>query len=229
MNKFYLSKLIQPFRIFILDKIYKNNMALIDYNAKGKKEIFEIVKRRKSRNMRGNEAYQIYTLVKDVCKKMSGNIAEIGCFKGDSSMMICEAKGKNPLYLFDTFEGLPDKSREDGNTDFETGEFSDTSLKEVKQYLKKYPNVKISKGIFPDEGSEILSNKKFIFVHLDVDLYSSTYNCLKFFYPQMKKGSIILSHDYSTSPGVKRAFDDFFEDKSEVVIELTSSQGMVIC
>ena len=40
-------------------------------------------------------------------------------------------------------------------------------------------------------------------------------SCLEFFYSRMSPGGIILSHDYMTAPGVKKAFDDFFEDRAE--------------
>ena len=49
-----------------------------------------------------------------------GAFAEVGVFRGASAKMICEAKGQTPLYLFDTFEGLPDEvSERDGR--FERG------------------------------------------------------------------------------------------------------------
>ena len=56
-------------------------------------------------------------------------------------------------------------------------------------------------------------------LHLDVDIYDSTLNSLKFFYPRMSRGGCIISHDYPSSEGVKKAFDEFFEDKPEIIIE----------
>jgi hypothetical protein len=44
----------------------------------------------------------------------------------------------------------------------------------------------------------------------------------------MTPGGIILSHDYVTAPGVKKAFDDFFEDKKEPVLETAGSQCLVV-
>src|SRR3989344_1798212 len=38
-----------------------------------------------------------------------GVFAEVGVFRGASAKIICESKGRTPLHLFDTFEGLPDK------------------------------------------------------------------------------------------------------------------------
>lgn len=57
--------------------------------------------------------------------------------------------------------------------------------------------------------------------------FQSILDCLEFFYPRMSHGGIILSHDY-TFKGVKRAFDEFFKDKPEVVIKLFGSQCMVV-
>ena len=44
----------------------------------------------------------------------------------------------------------------------------------------------------------------------------------------MQKGGIILSHDYSQNLGAKKAFDEFFLNKAEEIIELPMSQCMVV-
>ena len=46
----------------------------------------------------------------------------------------------------------------------------------------------------------------------------------------MVTGGRIVSHDYNTKdhPGVKKAFEDFFKDNREKIIELADSQVMVI-
>lgn len=173
------------------------------------------------------EAYQIYSIVKSQ-KNLNGDIAEVGVFQGGSAKLICEAKGNKELHLFDTFEGLPKVSKNDTHFGIEywkTGEFSNTSLEKVKTYLSKYQNVKFYKGNFPDSSSPV-ENKKFAFVHLDVDLYESTINCLQFFYPRMINGGIILTHDFHTE-GVKKAFSEFFIDKKVNFIELSGSQCLV--
>ena len=61
-----------------------------------------------------------------------------------------------------------------------------------------------------------------------MDCYESTKQCLEFFYSRMSPGGIILSHDYMTAPGVKKAFDDFFEDRAEPVLETAGSQCLVV-
>jgi hypothetical protein len=44
----------------------------------------------------------------------------------------------------------------------------------------------------------------------------------------MSPGGILLSHDYITAPGVKKAFDDFFVGKPEPVLETAGSQCLVV-
>ena len=127
--------------------------------------------------------------------------------------------------MCDTFSGLPSVSDIDG--EFYKGEYA-FSLENVKEYLRDY-DVNFIKGIFPNkEAVEKFSNRRFSFVHLDVDIYQSTKDCLEFFYPLMVAGGIVLSHDYSNTEGVKKAFVEFFDNKKEGIIELSTSQAMVI-
>jgi O-methyltransferase len=65
-------------------------------------------------------------------------------------------------------------------------------------------------------------------VHLDVDLYASTRAGLEFFYPRMIPGGIIITHDYSTLPGVAQAFSEFLPKNGRAIIELPTTQAMVV-
>lgn len=44
----------------------------------------------------------------------------------------------------------------------------------------------------------------------------------------MNKGGIIITHDYINAIGVRKAFDDFFKDKVEPIIELSGSQCLIV-
>ena len=172
-----------------------------------------------------NEAYQIFMAVKRT-EKINGDIAEVGSYRGGSAKLISEAKGNKSLHLFDTFEGLPDLSHHDDLKQFHKGEFA-ASFEDVKNYLKKYQNVHFYKGLFPSTA-EPVKNIFFSFVHLDIDLYEATLASIKFFYPRMNKGGIIISHDYINAFGVRKAFDDFFKDKPEPIIEMSGSQCLIV-
>jgi O-methyltransferase len=165
------------------------------------------------------EAYNIHMGVRQT-GKIPGDIAEVGVYRGGSAKLIAEAKGERPLHLFDTFEGMPDTAAVDPL--FQRGQFPSSS-EEVKKYLVSYPSVSLYKGYFPDTAGPV-EDKRFSFVHLDVDIYESTAKSLAFFYPRMARGALLISHDYMWAEGVKRAFDEFFADKPEAVIELGGSQ-----
>lgn len=160
-----------------------------------------------------------------ICANKSAEMAEVGVYQGGSARLICEAKGDTPLHLFDTFEGHPEVSDID-KPFYEKGQLK-ASLEKVQQYLAEYKNVYFHKGLFP-VTAEPVENNRFSFVHLDVDLYESTLDGLGFFYPRMDKGGVIISHDYPAQPGVKRAFDDFFQDKPEPVMRISGNQALVV-
>ena len=46
--------------------------------------------------------------------------------------------------------------------------------------------------------------------------------------PTMITGGVVLSHDYSILPGVRKAFSEFTEGRQEQVIELPTTQCMLI-
>jgi len=170
------------------------------------------------------EAYLIYQTVKKT-EKIEGDIAEVGIYKGASAKLIRGATKKH-LYLFDTFEGLPSLCAKDDPKRFQKGNYS-AVFEDVKNYLKDCRNIHFYRGRFPLTADPI-KDKQFSFVHLDVDIYESTLNCLKFFYPRMSRGGVIISHDYHGSDGVKAAFDEFFDEKPEIIIEVYSTDQCLI-
>lgn len=170
------------------------------------------------------EAYQILSCAK-TASVLDGSFAELGVYKGASARLICEVKGEKKLFLFDTFEGLPNPSVFDSPV--LKGKQYTGGLDYVKQEIVSYKNVFLIKGLFPATAKEA-ENETFAFVHLDPDIYESVMAGLNFFYPRMTQGGIILSHDYPSLPGVKKAFDEFFSGKPERVIDLSTDQALVV-
>jgi O-methyltransferase len=218
-----------PWRMFSTVVIYaieSKGGVIVSYDDPERKNIIDLirqVKRETPMLLFDNEAYQIFMAVKRT-KKISGDMAEVGVYKGGSAKLICEADGGRPLHLFDTFEGLPEVGSID-SPEFYKGQFA-ASLDRVKDYLKDY-RVCFYKGLFPSTGAGVAGNY-FSFVHLDVDTYESTRSCLDFFYSRMSRGGIILSHDYINAAGVRRAFDEFFGEKPEPIIEMSGSQCLIV-
>jgi hypothetical protein len=170
------------------------------------------------------EAYTVYSFGK-AYNRLPGVMAEVGVFQGASAKLLCEAKGGVELHLFDTFGGLPQSSSADRGVHHEKQYLC--SLESVEAYLKGYENVYFHPGLFP-ESARLLEEKRFSFVHLDVDLYESTLAGLEYFYPRLLPGGVILSHDYSLLAGVRKAFTDFLQNKPEQPVQLPSTQCMLI-
>ncbi len=142
---------------------------------------------------------------------IEGEVAEAGVFRGEFAQYINFYFPHKRLYLFDTFEGFDDRDfkyeQEESFTDAK--HISETSVVWVMNKMKYKENVIIKKGYFPDTTTGIVD--QFCFVNLDMDLYKPTLEGLRFFYPKMNSGGIILIHDYFSKvfPNVKRAVEDF--------------------
>lgn len=160
---------------------------------------------------------------------LDGDAAECGTYKGATAYRICLALGKSGkiAHLFDSFEGLSTPGEQDGDYWF-PGALQTTELA-LRATLTEFSNYRTYKGWIPARFAEV-EDRKFNFVHIDVDLYQPTLDSLRFFYSRTVSGGIILMDDYGfiTCPGAKLATDEFFSDKPELVIMLTTGQAMVI-
>jgi O-methyltransferase len=220
--------LASPTRAFMRIAMYafqSKGMVVISYGDPERSKVIDLITRIKQETdmlLDINEAYQVFMAVKRT-EKVGGDVAEVGVYKGGSAKLICEAKGNRRLHLFDTFAGIPKVEAID---DFSVGQFA-ASLEGVRGYLEGYRDVRFYKGMFPDTADAI-SDARFSFVHLDVDTYESTSSCLRFFYPLMNRGGVMISHDYISVRGVRQAFDEFFKDKPEPIIEMSGSQCLIV-
>lgn len=172
----------------------------------------------------GNEAFTVFSLARSQAGR-EGEMAEVGVYQGVSAKLISLASGGATLHLFDTYEGLPEV--EDHEFDrMRKGHYA-ASLPSVQAHLAGRPDVHFHPGLFPGTAGPV-ADRRFSFVHLDVDLKSSTLACLDFFYPRMVPGGIILTHDYSYLDGVRAAFAEFLVGRPERPIELPTSQAMLV-
>jgi len=158
---------------------------------------------------------------------LKGCSAECGVYKGGGSILIAMSNNNRRHYALDSFEGLPETG---SNIDIhKTGDFSDISFAEVQLTVSEYENIFLLKGFFA-ETFPIIDQKEFSFVYIDADLYQSTLECCYFFYPRIVQGGMILFDDYliQSTPGVKKAVDEFFSNKIEFPIIVPTCQPLVV-
>lgn len=147
-------------------------------------------------------------------RKIEGEIAELGVFKGEFSECLNISFPDRKLYLFDTFEGFDRREAEEEKKNGSCTEVFIDSFKRVniEKVLERMPypdQIVIKQGLFPDTAVNI--EEKFAFVSLDVDFEESTLKGLEFFYPRLTVGGYMFIHDYNYGyfDCVKKAVEDF--------------------
>lgn len=157
--------------------------------------------------------YELWELVKQSAKCKEGELLEVGVWRGGTGALIsrvAELSGITEMVLLcDTFEGVVKCSE---NDNFYCGkEHSDTSISIVEELLQKMKlnNAKIYKGIFPEDNHEQFIDKKYRFVHIDVDVYQSAKDVFEFVWKNVVKGGIVVFDDYGfiTTQGVTKLLD----------------------
>ena len=179
--------------------------------------------------------YMLYQLLLH-SQRLDGQVLEVGVYRGGTAFLLIRAMSKDKIFFgCDTFEGLPPPDRS-VDPDHETGQFA-ADYQEVWNHLKRatdkealQPTIVLTKGVFPGVAADSIGNNLFCFAHVDVDLYRSVYDTVKWLYPRMVPGGVIVFDDYGFPQcnGAKVAVDKFFQDKPESVIYLPTGQAMVI-
>jgi O-methyltransferase len=165
---------------------------------------------------------------------LTGRLSECGCLAGLSSYLICtQIRRQAPAYagqgyeIYDSFQGLSTPTEEDLPLPprMKAGHFA-ASLRDVVRTLHEYPHIAYVPGWLP--GTLALGRSQtYRFVHVDVDLYVPTLGALRYFWPRMVRGGVIVCDDYSW-PGARRAVHAFISE-SQAALHLTpSGTGYVV-
>ena len=159
---------------------------------------------------------------------VDGDVMEAGVFQGGTARLMREAIGgrtDKTLFLFDSFEGMKAVSAQDRH---QTKDFADTSVDAVRAVVGSEPFIDYRKGWIPDSFAG-LEDRRFCFAHIDLDLYQGVKDALSFVYPRMPRGAAIVFDDYAfaSCPGARSAVDEFFADKPEQPLALSTGQALV--
>lgn len=163
-------------------------------------------------------------------RSLPGDAAEVGVYKGGTAYLIAAALAETDkqLHLFDTFCGLPES---DPAADLHRqGDFADTSMNQVRILLEDFSNCQLHPGRFPETVPAHWQEKRFCFVHIDVDLYQSALDCCDFFFPRLTPGGSMLFDDYGfiSCPGIRRALDEFFSFDPNRILYFPTGQALIV-
>jgi O-methyltransferase len=156
----------------------------------------------------------------DSVKDIPGDVVELGCNIGTTSVFIQEQlKGSKEYHVYDSFEGLPEKHPKDENQterQYFKGECK-TTLPRFKETFNKenIPLPEIHIGWFKDAELPV----RISFAFFDGDFYTSIMDSWEKVYNRLSPGAVVCVHDYGWDvlPGVKLACDEFLADKPETM------------
>lgn len=146
----------------------------------------------------------------DAVAAVPGDLAELGVYRGGAARVMAVRNPSRTVHLFDTFTGIPHDGYDADYDRHRPGEWA-CPLPEVKYALRDCENVRFHAGLFP-HTAQGLEDVRFAFVHLDADLYASTFEGLAWFWPRLEPGGVIVLDDWRAEmcPGVDRAVFEYF-------------------
>ncbi|MGH9076844.1 MAG: TylF/MycF/NovP-related O-methyltransferase [Acidimicrobiales bacterium] len=164
---------------------------------------------------------------------MPGAIAECGVFTGGTAQLLAltvqDADERRDLHLFDTFSGMPETA--DPARDYhQPGDFSETSVGAVRTRLSGLGDCHMHVGLIPATFAEVAMIDRYAFVHVDVDIYDSTLECCRWFWPRLVPGGTIVFDDYGFYPyrhAARAAVDEYFAVERRQPIVLPTGQAFV--
>jgi len=172
----------------------------------------------------------------DKSLSLNGDVVELGCFVGESSKYIQKfldnAKSQKQLFVYDSFEGLPDQGEWEKNTGWIPGSLKTSESVLIKNFVQN--NLKlpaIHKNWFKDIPESAIPNE-ISFAFLDGDFYESIHDSLVKIFDKVVEGGYICFHDWDRPdlPGVRAAAEEFLKSKGYTPdIQTACDQVGVFC
>jgi O-methyltransferase len=155
--------------------------------------------------------YELYTLARQM-KVVSGDIVEVGVWRGGSAALLASAAPEKAVHLFDTFRGVA-KADENYDTLYCGGEHADSDRTIVESLFKQLGlRCAVNSGVFPDDTMHLLPDAVSM-AHIDVDTYSSAKDSFFAIWPAVQPNGVIVFDDYGFfgCEGVAQAVNEINE------------------
>lgn len=144
-----------------------------------------------------------------VMYNIPGAIVECGTWNGGAAAVAAAAAPGRDVWLYDSFEGLPPPSPEDGHNAWYPGwcAGSPDLAREILGKVGVVPH--IVKGWFEDT-LPVAEVGEIALLHVDADWYKSVRLVLETFYERIVPGGVVVIDDYGRWSGARKAADEFF-------------------
>lgn len=186
----------------------------------------------RERSLRMQRHYTLQNLLRNI-PKMSGDVAECGVWRGLSAYQIASilslAGFSGEFHIFDSFQGLSNFHPKDGRPQRKEDKQYSYPLKNVKENLSEFNFIRYHPGWIPSRFIDV-ADKKFSFVHIDADLYQPVLESVKFFYPRMQPGGIMVFDDYGllSFPGTRAAVDEITTGKEDFFLQMPAGNAFLV-
>lgn len=163
-------------------------------------------------------------------RRVRGSFVECGVWNGGSSAVlgsVARRSGERNVWLFDSWEGMPDATEEDVACTGKRGAKGMTrgSEETVRELLfgrlgLDRARVHVVRGWFNETvPSAANAIGEIALLHLDCDWYESVKFCLETLYDRVVDGGYIVVDDYGHWKGCRKAVDEF-RDRRGITGEL---------
>ncbi len=180
-----------------------------------------------------------------VSRPVPGAFVECGVWRGGSMMTVALTLLRlgvtdRELYLFDTFEGMPEPGEEDvkqggrhasevlRNSGRDSSVWAIAGFDEVRDSVQGtgYPEDKIH---FVQGGVEETvpehAPAEIALLRLDTDWYASTKHELVHLYPRLAPGGVLIIDDYAYWRGARQAVDEYVREKELTLLLIRIDHG----
>lgn len=176
-----------------------------------------------------------------------GAVVECGVWRGGGMHTVARTLDylgdhSRELYLFDTFEGMPEPTEEDVRYDgaaaadllaskpYEARIWAYASLGDVKDGFAQVPYpaecVHYVQGpveeTVPEQAPEEIA-----LLRLDTDWYVSTRHEFEYLYPKLVSGGVLFIDDFGWFQGSRQATEEFLERTGERLLLIRTASGRV--
>lgn len=169
-----------------------------------------------------------YELFKRIIGK-SGAIVECGVFKGTSLVrfagfrQLLDKQDVRKVVAFDTFDNFPatnfspdKKLRDKLIADAGSQSISTVQLMETLRHKKSAVDIELIAGDINQTVPKYMARHpklKIALLNVDVDLYEPSVTILKYLYPRVISGGVVMLDDYGVFGGETKAVDEYFKGK----------------
>ncbi len=158
--------------------------------------------------------YELWHLLSQTAH-LDGDVLEVGTWRGGTGCLLGKRAKllglATEIFLCDTFEGVVKTGDVDAN--YGGGEHADTSIPIVEGLAKDLglDNIRILKGIFPEDTADQIADRTFRLCHIDVDVYQSGKDILEWAWARMPVGGIVVFDDFGfpSTTGITKLVHEF--------------------